>query len=128
MYTCPVCFFDSMTDPPQDYNICECCGTEFGSDDEERSHGELRTEWIALGAKWFFGNPPLGWNPWKQSRIPVYVRPQSDHPQYLSPAFTFSGTPVYLETPGRQVPEKSQSKGSIVVFADVQNGLFAVAA
>jgi hypothetical protein len=55
-----------MQDEPQGYNICECCGTEFGNDDDEYSHDELRAQWIARGAQWFFRTPPVGWNPWLQ--------------------------------------------------------------
>ena len=66
MYTCPVCYYIGMQDPPRDYNICECCGTEFGNDDEALSHEELRTRWIESGAKWFFRSAPVGWNPWTQ--------------------------------------------------------------
>lgn len=65
-YTCPVCFFDKLSDPPRDYNICDCCGTEFGNDDELRTFGELRRHWIASGARWFFQEPPALWNPWEQ--------------------------------------------------------------
>ena len=43
-YRCPVCFFDEMPDPPRDYNICPCCGTEFGNDDVEYSYAELRVQ------------------------------------------------------------------------------------
>lgn len=66
MYTCPVCFYDGLGEPPVNYNICDCCGTEFGNDDEERTHRQLRQEWVDAGAKWFFGVPPMGWNPWSQ--------------------------------------------------------------
>jgi len=66
MYTCPVCYYTGMQDPPRDYNICECCGTEFGNDDEAHSHEDLRTRWIESGAKWFFRSAPVGWNPWTQ--------------------------------------------------------------
>lgn len=69
MYTCRVCFFEGMTEPPQDCNICECCGTEFGNDDEDLTYEELRARWIASGAKWFFGEPPIGWNPRVQARV-----------------------------------------------------------
>lgn len=65
-FTCPVCFYDKMEDPPRDYNICECCGTEFGNDDSRRSFEELRTLWIDSGAHWFFGQPPELWNPQEQ--------------------------------------------------------------
>jgi hypothetical protein len=49
-----------------DYNICECCGTEFGNDDEFYSYEELRNRWVAGGAPWFFYSAPVGWNPWMQ--------------------------------------------------------------
>ncbi len=66
MCTCPVCFFDKLQEPARDYNICECCGTEFGNDDEECTHTQLRDRWIAGGARWFFEKPPAFWNPWLQ--------------------------------------------------------------
>jgi hypothetical protein len=74
MFTCSVCFFDQMPDPPQDYNICPCCGTEFGNDDQDKTHEQLRIEWIASGAKWFYGDPPPDWNVLAQltERKPVW--------------------------------------------------------
>lgn len=65
-FMCPVCHFGEMPYPPRDYHICPCCGTEFGNDDQEMSHAELRVQWAANGAHWFFGLPPLGWNGWMQ--------------------------------------------------------------
>jgi hypothetical protein len=62
MFLCPVCCFDKMPDPPQDYNICPCCGTEFGYDDEFKSFAQLRQEWITGGMRWFFHNPPPFWS------------------------------------------------------------------
>ncbi len=59
-FTCPVCFYPDMEDPPQDGNICPCCGTEFGNDDYAMTHEELRDEWIAEGMPWFFEDPPPG--------------------------------------------------------------------
>jgi hypothetical protein len=61
-YTCPVCFYDGLPEPPENYEICVCCGTEFGNDDEFRSHAELREEWIRNGCAWFFQQPPAGWS------------------------------------------------------------------
>jgi hypothetical protein len=66
MFTCPVCFYNHLEEAPRDYSICECCGTEFGNDDEMHSHGDLRAHWIAQGASWFFGDAPVGWNPYVQ--------------------------------------------------------------
>ena len=65
-YTCPVCMYAEMPYPPAEYDICPCCGTEFGNDDADLSYEQLRERWIRCGARWFFGNPPLGWNPWMQ--------------------------------------------------------------
>lgn len=53
-YLCPVCFFDQLPYPPNDYHICPCCGTEFENDDAEYSYAELRDRWIASGASWFY--------------------------------------------------------------------------
>jgi hypothetical protein len=60
--TCPVCAYPDMPYPPSDYNICPCCGTEFGNDDAIASVDELRARWIEHGAPWFYGVSPLGWD------------------------------------------------------------------
>jgi hypothetical protein len=65
-YTCPVCMFPQLPYPPNNYDICPCCGTEFGNEDVYLTHQQLRERWIAAGAHWFFENPPEHWNPWLQ--------------------------------------------------------------
>jgi hypothetical protein len=78
--TCPICAYPDMPYPPADYNICPCCGTEFGNDDALLSHNELRDQWLAGGAAWFFGNPPVGWNPYWQlltGHLPFQLPPLS---------------------------------------------------
>jgi len=67
-YSCPVCGFSEMPYPPIDYNICPCCGTEFGLDDAETNHAELRTAWLRRGAPWFSDELPPAptWNPYVQ--------------------------------------------------------------
>ncbi len=65
-YRCPVCMFPSLPYPPSNYHICPCCSTEFGNDDADFSHDQLRGMWIDNGAHWFFGNAPEHWNPWMQ--------------------------------------------------------------
>lgn len=65
-YRCPVCWYPSLPYPPSDYHICPCCSTEFGNDDADYSHAQLREMWIAGGASWFFGHAPEHWNPWTQ--------------------------------------------------------------
>jgi len=66
LYVCPVCYFDKLEQPPRDYTICQCCGTEFENDDETHSHKELRKFWVQDGMVWFFENPPKGWDPTAQ--------------------------------------------------------------
>jgi len=63
-YACPVCGFDQMPFPPEDHNICSCCGTEFGYHDRVRTHHDLRRMWIAKGCAWFSSHmpPPEDWN------------------------------------------------------------------
>lgn len=67
-YMCPVCGFDEMPFPPEDHNICSCCGTEFGYHDLRQSHADLRRRWLERGAPWFSERmpPPVGWNPTDQ--------------------------------------------------------------
>ena len=69
-YTCPVCGYDGMPDPPADFEICPCCGTEFGNDDFDATHEELRARWVAGGARWWYTPeaPPAGWDPSEQLR------------------------------------------------------------
>lgn len=73
-YECPVCGFDGLKEAPIDacgcatFEICPCCGTEFGYDDATTSHVELRRSWIAQGMPWFSQTtrPPADWSPVKQ--------------------------------------------------------------
>jgi len=68
MYICPVCGFEKMDGPPADFNICPCCGTEFGYDDFEKSYQDLSYRWIASGCPWFspLEGPPPAWNAKRQ--------------------------------------------------------------
>lgn len=66
---CPVCGFD-WHEPVERYEICECCGTQFGYDDANTSHFELRRRWIERGCPWTGLRPaPSGWNPQKQLEL-----------------------------------------------------------
>src|SRR5258706_6120636 len=73
-YQCPVCGFDEMRDPPDSGNICSCCGTEFDVDDRNRSHGQLRAEWIDNGFHWFSKATvrPKDWSPYRQLIVAGY--------------------------------------------------------
>ena len=50
------------------YDVCDCCGFEFGNDDEPGtappiSFSQYRREWIAEGAAWFDpAKRPTGWS------------------------------------------------------------------
>ena len=69
-YTCPVCGFDDLEEPPYNaqrepsYEICPCCGFEFGFDDggQAQSFDSFRLRWIESGAAWF--RPELKPNNW----------------------------------------------------------------
>lgn len=51
---CPVCGFDAMPDAAEAGNICPCCGTEFGYDDDLGvTYEELRVRWEQSGMPWF---------------------------------------------------------------------------
>jgi hypothetical protein len=68
---CPVCGFGALDEPPYDdsgsptYEICPCCGTEFGYGDATEAHATLRKAWIEKGTPWSSGSvgPPSGWDP-----------------------------------------------------------------
>lgn len=54
---CPVCGYDKLLEAPYDefgypsYQICNCCGFEYGFDDESEQHtfDSYRAEWIEQG-------------------------------------------------------------------------------
>jgi hypothetical protein len=75
-FSCPVCGFPELTDPPYDekgcasFDICPSCGTEFGNEDAKRSHADLRHSWLTAGAPWWSKarKPPMGWDAREQLR------------------------------------------------------------
>jgi len=111
-----------MPDPPADYNICPCCGTEFGGDDESMSHAELRNQWIAGGARWFYRQPPVGWNGWEQLQQANFVG-LSTIPYVEPPSFTIDSgknTPVLYQQPIDQASGSNVfvNVGSSVTFGN----------
>lgn len=72
-FRCLVCGYDEMPHPPRDYNICPCCGVEFGLDDAFESHRELRDAWLQEGAPWFSSEHPfvrpVNWDAWDQLEL-----------------------------------------------------------
>jgi hypothetical protein len=68
-YTCPVCAYPEMSDPIEEGNICPCCGTEFGYDDDLGvTYRQLRDLWINGGMTWFspVRRPAADWSPVRQ--------------------------------------------------------------
>lgn len=69
---CPICFYDGLFEPPYNshgygsYEICPCCGFEFGYDDYPNKEEQImkwRKKWIADGYPWFSPeDKPVDWN------------------------------------------------------------------
>jgi len=75
-YRCRVCAYDQMPYPPKDYNICPCCGIEYGLDNQFESYQNLRDRWLLDGGAWFsnvepFRMPPH-WDAWSQLDLAEY--------------------------------------------------------
>jgi hypothetical protein len=79
-----VCGYPGLDESPYDYanptyEICPCCGIEFGYEDSAPTPEEwparckeLRDKWIKDGANWWAAvageEPPDGWDPIEQMR------------------------------------------------------------
>jgi hypothetical protein len=68
---CPVCGYDQLDEGPftpegcPTYEICPCCGFEYGFDDESEgfTYSQFRQRWIARGYHWFDKEEtPAGWD------------------------------------------------------------------
>lgn len=74
-YACPACGYDGLYEPPYgedgygSYEICPCCGFQFGLDDGGAYKKEAllrwRANWIEEGFPWFSRSrtQPEGWAP-----------------------------------------------------------------
>ncbi|MFK4427732.1 hypothetical protein ABH959_004911 [Bacillus sp. RC51] len=74
-YICLICGFNELLDPPYDedddpsYEICSCCGFQFGYDDYDQGYTfiEYRKKWLEKGAIWFnSAEKPARWSLEKQ--------------------------------------------------------------
>lgn len=70
-FKCPVCGFPALEEPAWDpetgspsFNICPCCGCEFGYDDATpQARERYRQQWIDRGAPWFKPElRPVNWD------------------------------------------------------------------
>lgn len=79
-HTCPICGYGGDLEfRPRDYQICGCCGNEFGFDDRVLSHEQLRSMWIQKGCPWFDPEEirPIGWNAYDQLQSARLIAPQT---------------------------------------------------
>lgn len=79
-YMCPVCGYSGLQETPYNtyghgsYEICVCCGFQFGYDDfpdKEQGFDNWRKKWRKDGYPWFSKRtpPPLNWNPVEQGCV-----------------------------------------------------------
>ncbi len=67
MIPCPVCNY-LLSELPEDYDYCPCCGTQFGYHDAGRTYASLRQAWVSRGMPWWspVRQAPDGWNAQRQ--------------------------------------------------------------
>src|ERR1051325_6379002 len=83
-YKCPVCGFDRMTKPAQNYHICPSCGTEFEADDFLTPRPALRAQWIDKGMPGSGRSTvkPRDWSPYHQLIIAGFGSDLTDSPRF----------------------------------------------
>ncbi len=81
---CPICGYAEMPYPAVPENICPCCGTEFGVDDDYHSPQELRATWIENDFPFFsdLTQPPKNWSPYRQLIIAGHEADLTRHPRF----------------------------------------------
>ena len=93
-HICPVCGFAGLMEEPHDsygctsFEICPCCGFEFGYDDEDGgwSYEEWRKAWIAAGFPWMYhdNDKPATWNRDTMMKQTENIRLTTDKPRYVA--------------------------------------------
>ncbi len=89
-FQCPICGCHELEKPPRSpttggsYEICPCCGFEFGYDDDDQgiSDAEWRRRWVAKDMRWWSRarRPPPGWDPIEQLRRLASANPGENGP------------------------------------------------
>ena len=77
-HLCPVCGWSHLKHPPRNatggasFEICPCCGFEFGFDDDDQglTYEEARRRWVEAGRQWWSTSrkAPEGWDAGQQLR------------------------------------------------------------
>jgi hypothetical protein len=89
-----------MPYPPVPENICPCCSTEFGVDDDDHSLEELRSLWIDNDFNWFsdLRRPPKEWSPYRQLVIANHSADLIGHRRFRNePAFRSAVNKAFSE-------------------------------
>ena len=123
MYTCPVCGYNELPHPPEDWMICPCCHTMFGYSDENWGINELRKEWIQMGAKWGSEDIPVpeNWSAIKQLRNIDYVVTNNDRIAIMNAlGNSVISFPLLTNAPIINVPVTVVQSVSITIHPDNQ--------
>lgn len=96
LYTCPVCCYPALDEPPVNHAICPCCGTHFAYDDANTAHAVLRRDWLDAGACWFDDYDPCPRE--GLSMITAYIEAAMALAQYTT-LRAHPGDPYYGEIP-----------------------------
>ncbi len=87
---CPVCNY-RLSEPPEDFDYCPCCGTQFGYHDVGRTYASIREAWINRGMPWWspVRQAPKGWSPHLQLlQSPL---PDNRSPHQFAPGLSTTG-------------------------------------
>ena len=74
-HTCPICGWPELHEPPRNdfggasFEICPCCGFEFGFDDDDQgvTYEQARKRWSGGGMQWWSPSRPAP-APWNATR------------------------------------------------------------
>lgn len=86
-FTCPVCGYANLPELPTDFTICNCCGSQFdyrgNNAIDDRSHEELRRDWVAKGCNWWSERvrKPAEWQPQMQL-VELYAKEDAIEQEY----------------------------------------------
>jgi hypothetical protein len=90
IWFCPLCGYGPWKEPYHDaetlrqsYDVCDCCGCEYGYDDEIAYF----EEWVAAGMKWFDPkHKPENWKFEDQLKLVIRPWPPKEHSHGEPPA------------------------------------------
>lgn len=132
-FTCPVCGYPDLTEPPRNpisggasHEICPSCDYQFGYTDDllEIDYETWRRQWIAEGMPWRDVEPaPAGWDPAAQLRALEQAGEEGRHSESGQALIEFGGVlvvvalivaaVVWMGIPGQVAGGISRSVGSI---------------